>query len=111
MPNDINARAWATDSLIAHLSQRFNYHETSSADGGITKVTVQVRVTERMAKGRMEVRQRAGEIEARAATEIGAKLAKDGAAEVGEKETEAKEESREISKEKVGKRSGEEGHE
>ena len=113
MPNASSVRAGAIDNQIAHLSQRFNHQAISVADVGITQLTVQVRVRERMAKGRMEVRQRAKEIGASVAKEIAARVAKDGAAKVWKKETEAKEERREIFTEqkRQGKWKGEEGHE
>ena len=60
------------------------------ADGGTMQAIAQAGVREKMAKGRMEVRQRATEIGVRVAKEIGTRVAKDGAAKVGETETEVK---------------------
>ena len=106
-----NAAARGTDSQIAHPSQRFSCHVIGRADGGITRLIVEARVMQRMAKGRMEAKDgaKAEEIGAKeaAGTDMLARVAKVGAAKVREKETEALEQRRETRKANVTK--GEEG--
>ena len=91
-----NAKGRAIGKQSVHQSQRSNDHAISAADGDTMRRIAQARARERMAKRRMEANAgvMAKEIGVKAAKEIGAKAANVGVAQVGEKETEARELSR-----------------